>query len=165
MLKTSKSSMSSELRARPRYLLAIDPGENTGWAFFIEGQLTKYGKARGANWYTFMEDMVLPSLDIYTGTNLAVIEQGWLNRSKGAITLSQRRGIAQAAAEASGFRAIKYIASATWQNGLYGPIHGKNTKELAFDFVKKTCNITEEISHDVAEAIAIGHYALGIRNG
>lgn len=142
----------------PNFLLAIDPGAAAGWALFEEGKLTAYGTARGSMWRTLVQDMS-PKLKNWYQNGTAVIEQGWLNRSKSAITLSQRRGLAQAAAEFFGFDKIEYIASSTWMNGLYGPIHDKDTKQLSTERVRTVHNLVD-LSHDVCDAINIAEYFL-----
>lgn len=144
----------------PEYLLAIDPGAAAGWALFEKGKLQYWGQARGSMWHTFKED--LWPLDSNTATyaqGICIIEQGWLNRSKSAITLSQRRGLAQAAAEACGFRKFEFIASATWQNGIYGSIHGKDTKLLSLRRVQLV-HKKIDLSHDICDAINIGDWYL-----
>jgi hypothetical protein len=154
----------------PKYLLSVDPARFAGWAFFIGGKLKFYGEADGSQWHTFkdaMSGLTLYSNDIAAhpvAEAVCVIEQGWSNGSKSAMTLAQRRGIAQAAAEAYGFRKFIFQHSSTWQNQLYGPLAGRNTKELAIDYAIKTWQVSN-ISHDVADAIAIGSHYLGARHG
>lgn len=145
-----------------KYLLAIDPAEAAGWALFEEGIPIKYGTGRGANWHTLIEDLqkqITPSSHYNSCT--AVIEQGWLTRAnKGAQTLAQRRGIAQAAAEFLGFRNIVYVGASTWQNAL-GWRRGQDTKKWSLSYVKKRFNI-DGVTHDVADALAVGAYMLDI---
>jgi Holliday junction resolvasome RuvABC endonuclease subunit len=142
----------------PNFLLAIDPGASAGWALFEEGKLTAYGTARGSMWRSFVQDMA-PKLKNWYQNGTAIIEQGWTNRSKSALTLGQRRGLAQAAAEFFGFDQIEYIASSTWMNGLYGSIHGKDTKRLSTERVRTVHNLVD-LTHDVCDAINIGEYFL-----
>lgn len=145
----------------PNFLLAIDPGAAAGWALFEEGKLIAHGTARGSMWRSFVQDMA-PKLKNWYQDGTCIIEQGWLNRSKSAITLSQRRGLAQAAAEFFGFTKIEYIASSTWMNGLYGPIHNKDTKQLSTERVRSVHNLVD-LTHDVCDAINIGEYFLQSR--
>lgn len=145
-------------KSTPNFLLAIDPGAAAGWALFEENKLVRHGRARGSMWRSFVQDMS-PHLQNWYENGTVVIEQGWLNRSKSAITLSQRRGLAQAAAEFYGFSNVEYIASSTWMNGLYGSIHGKDTKQLSIERVRNVHGLVD-ISHDVCDAINIGDYWL-----
>lgn len=149
------------------YLLAIDPGAAAGWALFVDGQLTAYGPAQGDSFWGFVNAMKdhMPAVATLEQARLAecVIEQGWSNGTKGALTLGQRRGIAQAAAEYFDFRKTVYIPSATWQNGLHGSIKGKDTKQLALDYVREKYQISN-IDHNQAEAICLGTYFLGARH-
>lgn len=143
-------------------LLSLDPAEAAGWSFFVDGKLEKYGTARGAFWHTMVEDMskqLIPDTKFCFGQ--VVIEQGWLNRSKGAITLSQRRGIAQSAAEFFGFRRITYVGASTWQHAL-GYRRGGDPKKFSLDFVRNNYQIEAE-TDDISDSICLGHYFLHAR--
>ncbi len=152
-------------RQQPDFLLSIDPAEAAGWALFENGKLVKYGAARGAHFHTFLEDImkhISPSTNFAAGTVL--IEQGWLNRSKGAITLSQRRGIAQSIGEFLGFRDVKYVGPSTWQNAL-GWRKGQDTKEWSLERAAMVYAL-KDITNDVADAVNLGSYYLGtFKNG
>ena len=90
---------------------------------------------------------------------LGVIEQGWVTGRgmKGQMTLSQRRGIAQAALEALGLTRFEFVSSSVWMNAYYGGIHGKDTKELAMAAAR--AGGIEPVSHDQADACALANWS------
>lgn len=139
-------------------ILAFDPGEHAGVAILDGDKLQLYTAANGSTYKSLLEPVKHFSLN---DTAHCVIENGWGHRSggMGPLTLARRRGLAQAVAETIGVlpRNVHYVHSATWQNKLFGGIHGKDTKELSMAFCRDTYGITP-VSHDVADAICQATY-------
>lgn len=158
---------SSKKKKPPNFVVAIDPGEHAGIAMIDnDGFLVFSTPAAGDKWTTLSarlcqlikEHGIVPEQMQYA---LGVIEQGWLGKGRGmksGMTLSQRRGIAQAALESAGIQRIEYIHSSTWQNASYDTIHNKDTKEEAMKYVKEKFLHTP-LTSDEAEAIVLAHYA------
>lgn len=144
-------------------VLAIDPGAKAGAALFVNGNLVDYQTADGDRFESLnnvVTNMVAPyhAVDVYR--RLAVIEDGFFGKFlKGSGTLYMRRGLSQAVAEANDIKFMKFVQPATWQNRLFGPHRGKNTKELSHDFVKKTYK-KDLRSADLCDSICIGHWVL-----
>ncbi len=155
--------------SKSNMVLAIDPAKAAGFALFVDGALTGYGPADGSTWKTLVKALFpyLTPEPHYPGQMLCVIEDGFYSgprNFKGVLTLGRRRGLAQAAAEYYGFHKFEFIGPQKrdgvmgWQDGL-GYKRGGDSKAFSLAFVKEKYGV-EGISHDVADAICIGHYYL-----
>jgi hypothetical protein len=165
--KTVTLRTKAKPRKRPRVILAFDPGEAAGVALIVDGELWGWGAANGSTWRSLL--MVARPLtehfaNIPVDEKVCVIEEGWVDRlrsGKSSLTLARRRGLAQAVGEACGFERFELVPSSTWQNGLHGSIHGKDTKELALTFARERWGVCAP-THDCAEAICLATWYLGV---
>ncbi len=149
-------------------ILAIDPAKAAGWALFVDRKLVCYGAADGSMWHTLIAAMKgVTGWLIGRDSTACVIEDGFYSgprNFRGVLTLGRRRGLAQAAAEFYGFRKFEFIGPQNrdgqvgWQTGL-GYVRGGDSKAFSLGFAKAHYGL-EHISHDVADAICIGHYYL-----
>lgn len=148
---------------KPRVILAFDPGEAAGVALIFDGELWGWGPANGASWrglFTVARPLADNFLYIPTNEKVCIIEDGWIDKSrggKGQLTLARRRGLAQAAGEACGFERFNYVGSSTWQNQLFGSIYKQDTKELSLAYCASRWNVFAE-THDVADAICLASW-------
>lgn len=154
----------------PFYLLSLDPAADAGYCLFKAGKPFLWGPMDGTTWksmYTALLDAHNYIAETYrdpSKTAECVIEEGFFQYGKstfkGALTLGRRRGLAQAAAEAIGLEKFTFHVPSTWQNGLgWRKESGMSTKEWSLALVKERWGITG-ITHDVADAIALGTYHL-----
>lgn len=151
----------------PFWLLSIDPAKEAGWCLFEMGKPLRWGTADGSTWKGLVKELYeVQGLLHRTATSFesreCVIEDGFFQYGKqtfkGTLTLGRRRGLAQAAAESVGIDKFTYIAPSTWQNGL-GWRRGIDTKTWSLSYVKARYGL-DNISHDTADAIALGAYHL-----
>lgn len=143
-------------KAPVRAIIAIDPGESAGIAVIQDGKVLFSSPAVGSKWRllapavkaAWEQSGCTVPLDQVVG----VCEQGWVagRGMAGQMTLSQRRGIAQAAMEYIGVTRFEFVSSSVWMNAYYGGIHGKDTKELAMQSAKSDGNYVT--THDEADA-------------
>lgn len=156
---------------QPSWLLSIDPAAEAGWAIFYLGQLRACGACDGTKWKTLVAHIdeearyALGQMQRGTESRECTIEDGFFQYGKqtfkGTLTLGRRRGLAQAAGEALGFDKFTFIGPSTWQNGL-GWQRGQDTKVWSLARAKRLYPgpLTDDITHDVADAINIGSYYL-----
>jgi hypothetical protein len=146
-----------------RLILVFDPGANAGVALFVDGHLVDYQTADGDRFESLNNvavNMVSPYQSIDTNRRLSIIEDGFFGKFlKGSGTLYMRRGLCQAVSENNGVYFHEFVQPATWQNRLFGPHRGKNTKDLSREFVKNTYK-KDLRSADVCDSICIGHWFL-----
>lgn len=154
------SRKSERPKTPPRLVLALDPAKAAGAAVFLDGKLVGYADADGSSW-TSLVRALKPILagydDVPTNRRAVVLETGWAaNRgAKSLHTLAVRRGLAMAAAEAFGFHSIEWVYPATWQNAMFGPLAGRDTKQLALGLAKELYGL-EGVTDNVADAAVIG---------
>jgi Holliday junction resolvasome RuvABC endonuclease subunit len=146
----------------PRIILAIDPAKAAGFALYVDRKLIHYGAVDGSTWRTMAPVFATAVADLPADfERVCVVEDGFITRpfnAKGVLTLGRRRGLAQAAAEAAGFEKFEYIGPSTWQNTLFGPLKGRDTKDLSMAYAAGMGALG--ISHDEADAICLGAYYL-----
>lgn len=154
-------------KRKPKYpvytVVGIDPGASAGVAVVHNGVLVASRPAVGSEFPTLYQAVkeAMAGHDISLENVVGVVEQGWVTKgwgSKGALTLAQRRGIAQSAMEANGITRIEYVYSSTWMNEFYGGIHGKNTKELSTTWFKATTG-RDAACDDEADAAAMASWS------
>lgn len=152
-------------RQPPVWLLSIDPAAAAGWCLFYEGKPNLWGEADGTKWRTLKDSLVQAHARMWSSGDTkkeCVIEDGFFQYGKmtfkGTLTLGRRRGLAQAAGEAVGIDKFTFIGPSTWQNGL-GWTRGQDTKVWSKAFVESRWQLGE-LSHDVADAVALGTYYL-----
>lgn len=162
MSRTSKVRTKSTKRARttPRLLLSVDPAAAAGLAVFYEGKLVAHGPADGSTWVGLVQalkPMLEPWQHVPAHERLTVIEESW-SSGKGGQTLALRRGLAQAAAEALGFRDFIRVGASTWQSALFGSTK-VDTKAESQRYCEEQLGFIPVI-HDVADSAALGSYYL-----
>ena len=158
-----------KVRQPPYFLLSIDPAAAAGWCLFAGGKPRLWGAVDGSTWRSlnaalqgaaaFMQEISLYNPEV---KRECVIEDGFFQYGKqtfkGTLTLGRRRGLAQAAAESVGIDKFTFIGPSTWQNGL-GWTRGQDTKVWSKAYVESRWQLGE-MSHDVADAVALGSYFL-----
>lgn len=140
--------------------LAFDPGKDCGLALFFDKELVAHGTAEGDRWLTLvtaLEPLLRGRLPP-TPEARCVIEDGFNRGGKGSATLDRRRGLCQAAAEFYGFRSFLLVSPSTWQAKIFGG-RVSNTKDASIAYATEKYSL-KGISHDVADAVCIGTYAL-----
>lgn len=146
-----------------KLVIAIDPGAKAGAALFVNKQLVDYQTAEGNRFESLnavISNMLLPYSSISVNERMAVIEDGFFGKFlKGSGTLYMRRGLCQAVAENNDIFFHEFVQPATWQNKLFGPHKGQNTKDLSRAFVKKTYK-KDLLNTDICDSICIGHWFL-----
>lgn len=153
----SKRSAKQKPHPRPQLLLALDPAGAAGIALFAEGKLVAHAPCNGSSWLTFMQTLkplVEPYLLKYPPEERHVVLE---RHQRVHTTLGERRGIAQAAAEACGFPTWTYVHAATWQSVIFNHKRPDDTKVAATDYVEAHYGFRPEID-DVADAICLGSY-------
>ena len=156
-----------KIRQPPVWLLSIDPAAAAGWCLFKDGKPICWGEADGATYKGLIRGL-RPARDLLypiagDGKDReCVIEDGFFQYGKqtfkGTLTLGRRRGLAQAAAESHDIDKFTFIGPSTWQNGL-GWTRGQDTKVWSKAYVESRWQLGE-MSHDVADAVALGSYFL-----
>lgn len=141
-------------------LVVMDPGAMAGIALFIDGKLVCAKPAEGNTWRGLCE-VLQPMVDGYqTSGGLCIIEDGFFGKFlKGSGTLYMRRGLCQAAAEASGISRFKFVQPSVWQNALLGKVPKGETKAYAKAYVQSRGHDLD--SQDAIDAAAIGYWYLG----
>lgn len=145
-------------------VVAIDPGEDAGVASAIAGKVIFSRPASGHKWVLLAPAAIeaveaLIKQGLKKENILGAVEQGWSggHGMKSSMTLSQRRGIAQAALEATGITRIEYVHSATWQSQVFGG-RPKDTKKASMERASLLLDRVVE-SDDEADAICIASWA------
>lgn len=136
-------------------VLAIDAAETAGVAFFAKGELRESGLL---NMRTGMEDSKRwVHLARQYPSSMVVIESN-VFRGKGAAALGHhsRHWLYRAYNEGLDDSRVAYVSPNEWRSGLFG--HGNANKQHAINYVAMNYGI--EVTHDEAEAICIGRFAL-----
>jgi hypothetical protein len=137
-------------------VLGVDPAAAAGAALFVDGKLLGHCAFDGSTFWSSYDALegLLKAATIADPVSLTcVIEEGYLSfrSGKGALTLARRRGIAQSAAEALGFRDFVFIVPSNWQGALFGRMATGTSKLHSLARVKQNHQI--DVTADVADAI------------
>lgn len=147
-----------------RLIVALDPAEHAGVAVYWDGALVGSAPAPGKTCpgiLGVLEPLARPYLaQTAPGERLAVIEKHWVGGFiNGAMTLAARRGKAEAAAEMLDIMTHKLVGPSTWQNAVFGPYRGQDTKELSKRKASQIAGRPIEDDNE-ADAICMGTWAL-----
>lgn len=156
------AAKSKPVAAKPRTLLAVDPGSSAGIALFVDEKYAGSAAVNGAS-HRALYKGIMELLEKYpntlVGPFLCVIEDGF-GRGLGSKTLDRRRGLVMGAAEMAGFDKTVFVYPGTWHSAMWKVRASEDMKAAAMAWCQKWLNFTPE-THDQAEATAMGYWAYG----
>lgn len=138
--------------------VAVDPGEETGLAAFLAGDLVYYREVTSCHARLAFHRLKDVSSLLMVSRPHLVIEDQFKGRLgfKGAKTLIRRAGRWTACAELLGWRVTNPVMASTWRKAFGIRGRAEVCKAKAQALVYELYGI--QVSHNVAEAILLGLY-------
>lgn len=147
-------------------LISIDPGKDTGFSAWVNGKLYHSTLIDGTTSICLVKLLhkifknLKKELNTVDFNKTALIEDGFVGpNKKSALSLAQKRGIAQAVFEQFDFNTIKLVYPSTWQCGLFKNKKEGDVKKWSIDLACKIAEISK-INTNVADSICIAFYYL-----
>jgi len=142
-------------------LIAIDPGNNTGWAHFRNDVLMSAGVASFENFH-------LAQRMIFTGDAVRIeAPRHYPHKEKGDVNdlldLAVRVGRLQEWCEAQGAH-VELVWPRTWKGSVPKPIHNRRVLETLSDVELKVLPKSPRArtyNHNMLDAVGLGLWALG----
>ena len=162
----SEHRLPASLTPHPAVILAVDPGQKSGWAIFVGGELRDFGKGdtRDARLSSIVKAIRLESA---TNMRLVIVGESWTasrnakaDKRMNARTLAglgASWGLWLAAIEQAGFpkRRVIRCPQIEWKRAIVGSAYASHDTAIAT--VKRRHKV--EGSDDEMAAIAIGEWA------
>ena len=147
-------------------LISIDPGKDTGFSAWVNGKLYHSTLIDGTTSTHLVKllhklfNNLKNELNTVDFNKVALIEDGFVGpNKKSALSLAQKRGVAQAVFEQFDFNTIKWIYPSTWQKGLFKDKTEGNVKKWSIDLACKIADLSK-INTNIADSICIAFYYL-----
>lgn len=155
----------------PKHMLSVDPGGDSGWAFWIDGEFQECGLCDGRNSQKVFRLLsgiqkkdpkcrrVLVIEDQFIGDSRKR-ESNWNTGKK----LIERRVRWQVLAELLGWE-VFYVFPSSWQSKILKGVPGENTKTKSIFYASSLVGFSLEKLGDVADSICVGNFWLRREQG
>ncbi len=158
MAKPKKQRLAPTYEPHDAAILAVDPGETSGWAIYNRGVLQESGEC---DVFSDAPSRVIEYLKTFAALHLIVVERPFMVRFGTQVAVGAGDVIWRRCAERNGLRSrIVRVYPATWRARITGMSSAKREVARAAEQVRAVQETGASCGPDEAAAVCIGLWAI-----